>query len=416
MLGICLGNSRTMPAPLTSLFVDLNSFFASVEQQLQPDLRGKPVAVVPMLTDSTCCIAASYEAKAFGVKTGTGVGEAKRLCPNLRVVEAHHERYVEFHHRIVAAVESCVPVHSVHSVDEMCCRLMQNECAPERAVEIAGRVKQAIYQQAGECMRCSIGIATNRYLAKVATDMQKPDGLVVIQHHDLPQKLHALQLTDLPGIASRMERQLNQRGIHTVAQLCALNEYDMIRVFHSIVGRYWHRWLRGDDVTDQVTHRRSIGHQHVLPPALRNDADARAVTVRLLHKAAARARLLGYWAHRLTLSVRHMHQPGWWRWIKLSGTQDTLEMIEALTRLWNQRPRHQPLCVSITLDHLTAGQCTTQPLFPEQQSRVALCAAMDRLNYKYRRNLVYAGAMHTARGSAPLRIAFSRVPDVATEL
>ena len=95
------------------LLVDLNSYFASVEQQLRPELRGRPVGVVPMLADTTCCIAASYEAKAHGVKTGTMVYEAKKMCPGIVFVEARHEEYVEYHQRIVEAVESCLPVSVV---------------------------------------------------------------------------------------------------------------------------------------------------------------------------------------------------------------------------------------------------------------------------------------------------------------
>src|SRR5579864_8717538 len=106
------------------LFLDLNSYFASVEQQDRPELRGKPVGVVPMLADTTCCIAASYEAKAFGVRTGTIVADAKRLCPEIILIEGLHELYVDYHHRVVEAVESCLPVTAVCSIDEMACRLM----------------------------------------------------------------------------------------------------------------------------------------------------------------------------------------------------------------------------------------------------------------------------------------------------
>src|SRR5438105_174470 len=104
---------------LNWLFVDLNSYFASVEQQDRVELRGRPVGVVPMLADTTCCIAASYEAKAHGVKTGTIVADAKHMCPNIVLVEARHEIYVEYHHRIVEAVETCLPVTAVMSIDEM---------------------------------------------------------------------------------------------------------------------------------------------------------------------------------------------------------------------------------------------------------------------------------------------------------
>src|ERR1017187_6716493 len=126
---------------LNWLFVDMNSYFASVEQDARPELRGHPVAIVPMMADSTCCIAASYEAKACGVKTGTIVAEAKRLCPGLVLVEARHELYVAYHHRIVEAVESCLPVTAVLSIDEMACRLRGRERPLVAALELGRRVK-----------------------------------------------------------------------------------------------------------------------------------------------------------------------------------------------------------------------------------------------------------------------------------
>ncbi len=401
---------------LITLFLDLNSYFASVEQQLRPELRDHPVAVVPLMSDATCCIAASYEAKAFGIRTGTNVKEAKRLCPKLRIVEARHERYIDFHHRIIAAVDTCIPVEAIHSIDEMSARLLGVECQEVRAVEIAHNIKRTITEWIGEYVRCSIGIAPNQFLAKLATNLHKPDGLVVIRSHELPQRLFSLKLTDLPGIASRTQRRLNSLGIYTVEELCALNEMEMVRLFHSVLGRYWYRRLRGEQTTDAPTHRRSIGHQHVLPPKLRNDVDAHAVATRLLHKAAARARRLRYWAGRLTLHIRHNHQPGWSAWTRLNDTQDTLEMIQALTRLWQRRPDKLPQCVGVTLHHLTAEHCVTQPLFPQQRRRMKLCAAIDQLNVKYGRNVVYPATMHDARDSAPLRIAFRSVPDPRHDL
>jgi DNA polymerase-4 len=194
--------------PLRSLFLDLNSYFASVEQQLNPALRGKPIAVTPVLADGGCCVAASYEAKKFGVRTGTRVGEAKRLCPNIQFVKTQHRVYVEMHHKIIEAVETCIPVEQVMSIDEMSCRLARDEQDPERAVALAMKIKHAIATRVGECMRCSVGIAPNRFLAKVGTDMQKPDGLVVIQSHELPDKLHGLALQDLAGIGPRMAANL----------------------------------------------------------------------------------------------------------------------------------------------------------------------------------------------------------------
>ncbi|MGB9152836.1 MAG: DNA polymerase, partial [Alphaproteobacteria bacterium] len=195
------------------LFLDLNSFFASCEQQERPELRGRPVAVVQMMTDSTCAIAASYEAKAFGVKTGTAIWEAKKRCPGLVLVKARHKLYVQYHRRIIEAVDTCLPVTKVCSIDEMACRLVGREREVPAARELAHKVKQTVREKVGELMICSVGLGPSLFLGKVGSDMQKPDGLVVITKNDLPDVLHRLKLTDIYGIGARMEHRLNQAGI-----------------------------------------------------------------------------------------------------------------------------------------------------------------------------------------------------------
>ena len=112
------------------LHVDLNSFFASVEQQLHPEYRGRPVAVVPTQADTTCCIAASYEAKALGIKTGTQVGEAKRICPEIVLVMGEHGVYADYSQRIAQAVERCCPVAHTPSIDEMVCGRPDSSARP----------------------------------------------------------------------------------------------------------------------------------------------------------------------------------------------------------------------------------------------------------------------------------------------
>jgi DNA polymerase-4 len=168
---------RSYPIPalaLRWLYVDFNSYFASVEQELRPELRGKPIAAVAVETDSTSAIAASYEAKAFGIKTGTRIHEAKRLCTDLVCVLARHECYVEFHHRLIEEIERHIPVTAVCSIDEVACRLMDNENSLERSTAITRAIKNGIANNIGPYLRCSIGIAPNRYLAKVGTELEKP--------------------------------------------------------------------------------------------------------------------------------------------------------------------------------------------------------------------------------------------------
>ncbi|WP_158788617.1 hypothetical protein [Granulicella sp. L46] len=131
-------------ADINWLFVDLNSYFASIEQELAPELRGRPIVIAPVNADSTCCIAASYQAKAYGIKAGTGVHEAKVLCPHVIIVQARPRLYVEFHHKIIGAIERCAPIQQVMSCDEFACELMRRERGLLRALEISYAIKQEI--------------------------------------------------------------------------------------------------------------------------------------------------------------------------------------------------------------------------------------------------------------------------------
>jgi DNA polymerase-4 len=318
------------------LYVDINSYFASVEQQLNPALRGKPVAVVPVETDSTSAIAASYEAKAFGVKTGTPVWQAKEMCPGLICVVARHDRYVDFHDRIVKEVDQHIPVTAVCSIDEMACRLMDNETSVARVVEIARAIKEGLAKNIGEFVRCSVGIAPNRYLAKVATDLQKPDGLTVLLPHELPHRLFALQLRDLPGIGRKMEARLAKAGIRDMPTLLSRDAKELRAAWGNVWGeRMWHL-LRGEDLPEEETQRRSVGHSHVLAPELRDPAAARNVARRLVLKAASRLRRMDYYASALSLSLRLVNGPRLEDGLRCYRAQDSMAFLALLDQLWEK--------------------------------------------------------------------------------
>jgi DNA polymerase IV len=404
------------------LFVDLNSYFASVEQELRPELRDRPVAVVPVLADTTCCIAASYEAKRFGVRTGTMVSEAKQMCPGILLVEARHELYVEYHHKVVEAVESCVPVTSVMSIDEMACRLMGREQPLLAALELGRQVKEAIRSKAGSTLRCSVGLATNRYLSKIASDMEKPDGLVALTPDVLNEALAALTPRDLPGVGARMEKRLQQQGIHTMAQLLALDHEQLRTAWGGIGGeKLWH-WLRGEDFSDaELEYQKSIGHSHVLPPNLRTPDGAYAVANKLLHKAAMRLRKARLWAAHMTLTLRFgvgKERP-WAQSIPLLECQDNQTLLEGLQRLWQTSPavrgQQKPYFVGVTLGDLVPDHLHTLSLFSqleEEEKRTRLSSTMDQVNYKYGTHTLCFASMLLAGASAPTRIAFSSIPDL----
>ena len=208
---------------LNWLYIDINSYFATIEQQVNKDLRNRPVAVVPLLSDSTCAIAASHEAKQKGIKTGTKIYQAKKLCPELICIEARHDLYIEYHQKIFQEVDLYLQVDHIFSIDEAACRLTGKYCLPEEATKIGKVIKEAIKENIGDYINCSIGIAPNRYLAKIASNMQKPDGLSIINPVDLPKKLYSLSLKSLPGIGRKTEERLLRNGISSIERLCGMD-------------------------------------------------------------------------------------------------------------------------------------------------------------------------------------------------
>ena len=415
---------------LRCLFVDFNAYFASVEQYDCMPLRGRPIGVVPVMAATTCCIAASYEAKAFGVKTGTGAREAQLLCPDILLVEARPARYIALHHELMAAIGDCIPHAEPLSIDEVPCWLIGRERERGNAEAIAQSIKQALIDRGfSPAICCSIGIAPNKFLAKTASDMQKPDGLTVIEQADLPQALHGLELRDLCGIGASMEHRLRAAGIHTVEQLCAAPREYLRAAWGSIEGeRYWLQ-LRGYHVPDRTTRRGSIGHSHVLGPELRTFAGMRSVLFKLLAKAAMRLRRERFFAGGLSIHIRFLGlEAGFSRDLTFAPLDDTPSLLRLLgdalvslegaigQRRW-QPKRNPPLSVAVTLGALQPAGALTETLLPITRRSQGISAALDGINRRYGNNAVYFGAMQAAitQDAAPMRIPFSKIPNIAFE-
>jgi DNA polymerase IV len=420
------------PRPLRWLFLDLNSYFASVEQQLQPSLRGRPVIVAPVGSDTTVAIAASIEAKRYGIRTGTPVWEARRLCPEIVVTPARHRRYVEFHDAVVAEVERHVPVTRICSIDEMACRLLDNENDRAAAEALARRIKAGIARHVGERLTSSIGIAPNRLLAKLASDLQKPDGLVVFEAADLPRALYPLALREVTGIGPRMERRLQRDGINDLRQLCERRPREAGSAWGGTEGdRLWYL-LHGVDLPEKPTRSRTIGHSHVLSPSKRGFEAARLTARRLALKAASRARRKAYRARLLVLHARWEDDKTSWRTsVKLPGTQDSFVVLAALDRLLPRlreagRGRDgggQVRMIGVTLAEIepVAGEQGSlfaaldpdDPLARETRG-LALSQAMDRINERWGRNAVSVGPASGGRlDRIGTKIAFGRIPELS---
>ncbi|GAA5494506.1 DNA polymerase IV [Rubritalea halochordaticola] len=403
---------------VSALFLDFDSFFASVEQHMHPELRGRPIGIAPVLTDTSCCIAASYEAKAFGVKTGTGVREAKSLCPEILIVEAKPPEYIKYHHQLVAAVESCIHVEATLSIDELWCLLPENLRTREQIDELAYRIKRAIAREVSPYITCTIGVAQNRWLAKMASKMRKPDGYLLLLPEDLPEALYGLKLSDVHGVGSSMELRLHARGIHTVKQLCEASRSKLHSVWGSIEGeRLWMN-LHGAVLPEREVERRSIGHSHVLSPEKREQDKALPVLHKLTQKAAVRLRSHGMLAGSLHIQIRYVHGPSWAAECRFEHSADSILFARTVKRLWRQRPDKSTkiLKLSMTLAHLLEEANHTPSLFEaDMRPRMELSRTMDRIQAKLGRKAIHLGCDHDALADAPMRISFTHIPDLGLE-
>ncbi|MDR1010069.1 MAG: hypothetical protein LBM04_02890 [Opitutaceae bacterium] len=412
--------------PLRALVIDFNSFFASVEQQERPELRGQPVGIVQVLADTTGCIAVSIEAKRAGIKRGMRTVEARRLCPGIRIVKSRPEVYIDYHRRFVDIIESCIHVTKVQSIDEVTCELRGSWAEPGKAVAVAKKIKTEIAKRAGECLRSSIGIAPNWLLAKVASDMQKPDGLVVLNDDDgdIPAKLLHLKPSDISGIGSGVGERLRARGVETVEALYALSMHGMRGIWGGVVGERMWRLLHCEDMPFfEQEGDQSIGHGKVLPPGRRNNTDALADLHRLLQKAAMRMRDSNLYAGMLHAYVAHGDGSKWSAELHFNETQDTIALTHALNELWRRRmaragdAKKAPLRIGVMLTRLLRAEGHTPDLFgAEQEQRSGrLLGAVDEINRVLGRNTVYFGGAHGATAEAPMRIAFTRIPKPEVE-
>ena len=388
-------------------FVDMNSYFASCEQQDRLELRGKPVGVAPVLAETTSFIAASYEAKHCGIRTGTKVADARLLCPNIEVVESRPRLYREFHDRIVTAVNNIVPVHEVHSVDEMSIKPWANEASVHEALKLGQSIQDEIRFNVGDWLFCSIGIAPNAFLAKVASDLQKPRGISIIDRDDIPHKLLRLKLTDWPGIAGGMQARFVAAGVETTAQMYGLTEDAMREVFGGINGNRWFHLIRGHRVDLPPTRRGQVGHSSVLEPKMRTPEGARAVAFRLLEKAGERLRSEGYHAARLTVAVASYREPGWSRQAKCQPCNSTVRFMQMLTGLWQDTVR-EPHRVEVALRDLVPDGDVTRSMFDEAES-CGLDFVVDSINRKHGRGAVTtAAAMQAVEYLSRDRIPFGK--------
>ena len=324
------------------LFIDFNAFFASVEQYDDPSLRGRPVIVTPLDSEHTGAIAASYEARPHGIKRGTRSRDAKALCPGIAIRPARHDRYVALHHEILSVIGYVIPIHKAYSVDEMACRLSPSEGTRERALALARAVRSALDDAFHPCLRASIGLAQTKLLAKLAAERNKPDGLTVLEPHELPDALLGMDIGDIPGIGPRMLSRLNAAGVSDFGTLWRLQPKQARSLWRSVEGeRFWyalHGWEAEETHSPDGPPKHMLGHSRVLDRDHESPDGARRVAHALLGKAAARARQHRLLATRLSCYAQLRHPlPGIEAFegsAPLPVTHDSSVCLRTLNLLW----------------------------------------------------------------------------------
>lgn len=415
-------------ANLRWLFIDLNAFFASVEQQMNPEWRGKPLIVRPAESEYTGAIAASYESRPYGVRTGTRVSEARQMCPDLIVAEARPDIYVEVHKKIMAEIDRHVPVWKVGSIDECSCELIGSERHEANAVALARRIQAGIIKNVGECLRSSIGLAPSRFLAKTACGMKKPDGLTILRANELPGAILHLPLSTYPGIGSRMRERLAAAGVTDTAGLWDMEAKQARAVWNSIEGERIWRGLHGlDSEPTPEKPPASISHSHVLAAQMRTPEKARAVARRLLVKCGARLRRMGLTGAMVSLHLDMGPKGARHGWdttglnCAVAPTQDTFALLAALDSLWR---RVEPELEAGRLSYVGVGVHKLKPsgafetdLFdsgPDQGGTarsLKLSQALDALNRRYGKDTVSIGPNAGLPDYIGAKIAFTRIPD-----
>ena len=283
----------------TTLYLDLNSCFASVAQQLDPALRGRPVAVVNRDVENATIIAASYQAKRRGVKVGLRRRDAALLCPELRFVESTPAEYTRVHRAVKAILGGYSPVVVMKSIDE---GYIDLTVAPillrERpALEVAQEIKDRIRAEVGECLTSNIGLAGSHWLAKLAAELHKPDGLDYITPENQRAVFAQLKLTDLPGINRRLAHRLMSYGLRTPLDLLDASEDALRTIFKSVDGTKWYHRLHGFEVDDDAPSApKSIGRQYVLGPNPLTRVELEARFAHLVEEVGFRLRRQGFHA------------------------------------------------------------------------------------------------------------------------
>lgn len=385
------------PSPPLIMHIDLNSCFASIEQQAHPHLRNRPVAITNRLTKNACIITCSYEAKALGVKVGMRFSDAKKLAPEIIMVESDPAKYHFVYCQLTKIMKSYSPKVKMKSIDEGVIDFHNLNTTKRPLTEIALEIKARLRSEVGNYMRCNIGIGPNQFLAKLAAGLNKPDGLDIISADNLIETLSKLELTDLPGIADHYSARLKAHGIFNPVQFFKA-EADFLhrQVFKSIVGQYWHDRLHGYEVDDIKSTKGVVGRQFVMDGATN---DEQKILARLQHLSQStgmklRANNLDARGVAVWCDFRNGESYFKRKMFKTTFFSDK-DIFERVVYLFNQRPTSMSVIrIGLYCYQLTPTSRSQLSILDSYKKNEDLTLAIDEINQRYGNFvLTYANAL-----------------------
>jgi len=395
------------PRDYQKLFLDMNSFFASVEKQVQPTIRNIPVGVTPYTGNTGCIIAACYQAKDFGVKTGCRVGEAKKLCPNIKIIKARPALYIIYHKEIKKIIESFSPFYIPLSVDEFAISLSEEEQNKNRSLKIGKRIKEKIKEEVGDYLTCSVGIGPSKLLAKMAAESHKPDGLTILELENLEEFYSKLKLTNIPGIGKGMKKRLNQININNSLEFYQA-DINLLKRHLGVIGRSWYFNLRGYELNSKIKNK-SIGHSSVLAPIDRNKKNATQVLRKLTHKVGERSRKGRWWAEGVRVSINFLDRSSFNRSKKVTAFNDNRSLdIYVDSILKNCSWSKLPLKVGLLTFNLTKGYNGQLNIFKDIEKSREISKTIDKINSRFGNHTISYCSAFEAKNKSPNRIAFGQ--------
>jgi DNA polymerase-4 len=406
-------------SPSYIMHIDLNSCFATIEQQANPFLRGKPVVVAAFNSPGGCILASSIEAKRLGIKTGMRVGDGRTICPQLVVLASDPWKYRDVHLKLRKLVSDYTNDFSPKSIDEFVLNLKDHIALEDSPMKVvAQEIKRRIKSEIGEWLTVSIGIAPNRYLAKIAAGLRKPDGLDEINKDNFLDIYSKLKLTDLTGIKQANAARLNGMGIYSVLDFYRAPVWRLRAAFHSITGLYWHSRLSGYEVDDIEFGRRSYGNSVALGKNLSKIEDLSPILARLTEKMCSRVRRDGYVASGIHLALVYKNGSWWHKGRRLSQPYfDSRDLYRAVARLLIEalptgRQATPVLNIAVSCFGLTKSKTLQLDLFRNEIIRRNLVKAEDLINERWGNFTIGSARSFDGAKVVKDRIAFGGVKEL----